>query len=160
MLPNDTPLDLRALHIEASNSGRRTLVLARGDAEEQLWRAPRVRVLRRQWRLPGVLASELHALLDVDGRPLAWWQCSVAAAWSGAPRALPVPHLTLHEIAHAAPGTGPAGDEARERCLEAFIETLAQVAGIDSDSYRRAWRLDPARRFEAVAPAHPHAAGA
>ena len=149
--------DLRALHLQAVHDGQDTLVAAVGDAEGLLWSAPWNRVLRLQWQQPGVMASELHALLDDAGRPLAWWQRSVAARWvNRAGALLPMaPNATLHEVAATVSGLGVAGHDVRARCHESFLRMLADIAGADPQSLQRmpdAWQA-PLRNRRACPPA-------
>jgi hypothetical protein len=136
--------DLQALHVEAARDGRCAQVLCAGDAEGLLWSAPRRRVVQRSVRIAGSLVSELRVLLDPDGRPLAWWQRSAAAAWP--PGAWPLPatiaHRSVHEIT-LAPGAPPIDGALRALCIDAFIDRLAAAAGRDALAYRHAGRPRP-----------------
>lgn len=148
------PPGLFLRHCLSLHEGSVRQVEARGDAESLLWEAPRERVLQSHYRHPlpcggpeSSGATDLHALLDTDGWPVAWWQRFVLGPASWPAWALPyaIEHQSMYAI-EADPGTSapktafsrPQAPHLRQHAfyIESFMDELAHATGRDPLAYR------------------------
>jgi hypothetical protein len=141
-------------HCLSLHEGSVRQVEARGDAESLLWEAPRERVVQRHYRHPlphggpeSSGATDLHALVDADGWPVAWWQRFVMGADPWPAWALPyaIEHQSIHAI-EAGPGPStprtafsrPQAQHLKQHVfyIESFMDELAHATGRDPLAYR------------------------
>jgi hypothetical protein len=148
------PPSLFLRHCLSLHEGSVRQVEARGDAESLLWEAPRERVVQRHYRhpLPGSGpessgATDLHALVDADGWPVAWWQRFVLGADPWPAWALPyaIEHQSIHAIEATSGPSAPKTAFAHPRAqhvkqhvfyIESFMDELAHAMGRDPLAYR------------------------
>jgi hypothetical protein len=138
----DAAAALHALHLQALQDGRARHLVRLGDAEGALWDDATAHIVTRVY--PGPAGSstpvaEIRALLDGEGRPLAWWQRVIAAPGATA-SALPyaIAHQSIHAIEADGLGGGVTAAERIAFCAESFIDELAQRRGQDPLAFRRA----------------------